>query len=155
MFHITDSRYEISEDETFIPWGGGITRCEVDRTTRVGVPTYRFLVVRNEVGDIVDMPGATQDIRDRLKVGPVTDREMIKLIKFPNEETLPPQPWSFEIYFESLISKDFEESDITLVAQQTNTTREQAIAALTKHCGDIVNSIMELIQITEKTTPTQ
>ena len=37
-----------------------------------------------------------------------------------------------------------EETDITLVMGQTTASREAAIAALKKHNGDIVNSIMEL-----------
>ena len=41
-----------------------------------------------------------------------------------------------------------EETDINLVVSQTGATRAAAIAALKKHTGDIVNSIMELTNVT-------
>ena len=37
-----------------------------------------------------------------------------------------------------------ETKDIELVMQQVSCTRQQAVAALKKHGGDIVNAIMEL-----------
>ena|SRR3989338_23266 len=42
-----------------------------------------------------------------------------------------------------------EETDINLVVSQTGATRDAAVAALKKHNGDIVNSIMELTNITQ------
>merc|ERR1712100_368696 len=41
---------------------------------------------------------------------------------------------------------EVNENDIELVMQQTEATREQAIAALKKSGGDMVNAIMELTQ---------
>ncbi|MDP2437554.1 MAG: hypothetical protein Q8P67_17565, partial [archaeon] len=45
-----------------------------------------------------------------------------------------------------------EETDINLVVSQTGASRDAAVAALKKHNGDIVNSIMELTNIVQ--TPT-
>ena len=45
-----------------------------------------------------------------------------------------------------------EETDINLVVSQTAASREAAVAALKKHNGDIVNSIMELTNITQPNT---
>jgi len=45
---------------------------------------------------------------------------------------------------ENVDAEGLEEKDIDLVAAQTHVTRAQAIAALKKNKGDIVNAIMEL-----------